>query len=120
VYGFLDRLNVPGLYRSFDFPSPDATSPQRDTTTVPQQALFLMNNPFVLDCARRLVQRPEVAGEKDAGKRVERLYRLLYGRPPAAEETALAREYLGDAATPAAWERLAQALLLANEFVFVD
>jgi hypothetical protein len=120
VYGFLDRLNVPGLYRSFDFPSPDATSPQRDTTTVPQQALFLMNNPFVLDCARKLVQRPEVAGEQDAGKRVERLYRLLYGRPPAEEETALAREYLGDNPAPVAWERFAQALLLANEFVFID
>jgi hypothetical protein len=120
VYGFLDRLNVPGLYRSFDFPSPDATSPQRDSTTVPQQALFLMNNPFVLDCARKLVQRPEVAGEKDAGRRVERLYALLYGRPPAVAETALAREYLGDNATPVIWERFAQALLLANEFVFVD
>ena len=119
VYGFIDRLNLPGLYRSFDFPSPDATSPERATTTVPQQALFLMNNPFVLDCARKLMQRPGVAGEMDAGKRVERLYRILYGRPPTAEERALAREYLGDGPA-AAWERLAQALLLANEFVFVD
>jgi hypothetical protein len=119
VYGFLDRLNVPGLYRTFDFPSPDATSPQRDTTTVPQQALFLMNNPFVLECARKLMQRPDVAGEKDAGRRVERMYRLLYGRPPAADEAALARDYLGDGA-PIAWERYAQALLLSNEFLFVD
>ncbi|HMF17338.1 MAG TPA: PSD1 and planctomycete cytochrome C domain-containing protein, partial [Gemmataceae bacterium] len=51
LYGHLDRLNLPGLYRTFDFPSPDATSAQRDLTTVPQQALFMMNNPFVLECA---------------------------------------------------------------------
>src|SRR5262249_57722730 len=40
LYAYLDRLNVPGLYRTFDFPSPDATSPQRDATTVPQPPLF--------------------------------------------------------------------------------
>jgi hypothetical protein len=121
LYGRLDRLSVPGLYRAFDFPSPDASSPRRDQTTVPQQALFLMNNPFVVECARGLLARPEVAAEKDAGARVRHLYRLAYGRAPAAEEAALAREYLGGAApAPAAWERYAQALLLANEFVFVD
>jgi hypothetical protein len=121
VYGFLDRLNVPGLFRTFDFPSPDATSPQRDTTTVPQQALFLMNSPFAQESARRLLARPDVAGEKDAAKRVERLYRLLYGRPPAAEEADMARDFLeSEHGAPAAWQRYAQALLLANEFVFVD
>src|SRR5207302_7031976 len=78
VYGFIDRLNLPGLFRTFDFPSPDATSPQRSTTTIAPQALFLMNNPFVLESARRVLQRPEVAAEKDPGKRVEQRYRLLY------------------------------------------
>ncbi len=47
VYGFIDRQNLPGLFRTFDFASPDASTPQRYTTTVPQQALFLMNHPFV-------------------------------------------------------------------------
>jgi mono/diheme cytochrome c family protein len=120
LYGHLDRLSVPGLYRAFDFPSPDASSPRRDQTTVPQQALFLMNNPFVAECARGLLRRPEVAAEKDTDARVRRLYRLAYGRAPAAAGAALAREYLGASPAPAAWERYAQALLLANEFVFVD
>jgi hypothetical protein len=119
LYGRLDRLSVPGLYRAFDFPSPDASSPRRDQTTVPQQALFLMNNPFVAECARGLLRRPEVAAEGGVDARVRRLYRLAYGRAPAAEEAALAREYLGAGPAPA-WERYAQALLLANEFVFVD
>jgi hypothetical protein len=119
LYGYLDRLNVPELFRTFDFPSPDATSPRRDQTTVAPQALFLMNNPFVIECARVLVQRPEIAGEKDVAKRVESLYRLLYGRAPAAEELALARAYV-DVPGLGSWERYAQALLLANEFVFVD
>jgi hypothetical protein len=121
VYGFIDRLNVPGLLRTFDFPSPDATSPQRDTTTIPQQALFLMNNPFVIESARALLQRPEVVPEKDVSRKIARLYRLLYGREPAAEEVKVAQDYLAETGgTPAAWERYAQGLLLANEFVFVD
>jgi hypothetical protein len=120
LYGFLDRLNVPGLYRTFDFPSPDATSPQRDTTTVAPQALFLMNNPFVLDAVAHVLRRPDVAAEKEVPGKVARLYRLLYGRGPNAQEVELAREFLG--ATPAAvsWPRYVQALMLANEFVFID
>jgi Protein of unknown function (DUF1553) len=121
MYGFLDRLNVPELMRTFDFPSPDATSPQRDTTTVAPQALFLMNNPFIIECAHRLAQRTEVAANRDPMSRVDRLYRLLYGRGPTAEDVKLAREFLGETgASPALWERYAQALLLANEMVFID
>ncbi|MBI1915765.1 MAG: DUF1553 domain-containing protein [Planctomycetes bacterium] len=121
LYGHLDRLNVPGLYRTFDFPSPDATSPQRVDTTVPQQALFLMNSAFALDCARRLLQRPEIAAIKDIKGKIDRVHRLLCGRPPSLEEVKLAQEFLGGTAAPAVnWERYAQALLLMNEFVFVD
>jgi hypothetical protein len=120
LYGFLDRLNVPGLYRTFDFPSPDATSPQRDATTVPQQALFLMNNPFVIECARQTLARPEIAGEKEIKSRVQRLYSLLYGRAASAFEEQVARNFLGDAPTAQGWERYVQGLLLLNEFCFVD
>jgi hypothetical protein len=121
VYGFIDRLNLPGLFRTFDFPSPDATSPQRDTTTVAPQALFLMNSPFVAECARRLVQRPEVAGEKDAPRKVAGLYHVLYGRPPTGEEVGLGVEFLGSlGGTGKAWEEYALSLLLSNELVFVD
>jgi hypothetical protein len=119
LYGHVDRLNVPGLYRTFDFPSPDATSARRDTTTVAPQALFLMNNSFVIECARRLVHRSDVAAEKSVAAKVARLYRVLYGRPPSGEELRLADEYLRNGGD-SVWERYAQALLMANEFVFVD
>ncbi|MBL9126866.1 MAG: DUF1549 domain-containing protein, partial [Verrucomicrobiales bacterium] len=46
VYGFVERQNLPGLFRTFDFASPDTSSSQRFRTTVPQQALFLMNSRF--------------------------------------------------------------------------
>jgi cytochrome c553 len=119
LYGWVDRLHVPGLYRTFDFPSPDASSADRDRTTVAPQALFFLNNPFVLSSARGLLNRPEVHGEKELGRRVDRLHRLCFGRAAGVEERALARQFLGASSTTA-WERYAQALLLTNEFVFVD
>jgi hypothetical protein len=79
-----------------------------------------MNNSFVHACARDMLRRPEIAAEKTLPTKVAGLYRLLYGRAPAAEEVALAGQFLGGEPAAAAWEQYAQALLLANEFVFVD
>ena len=61
IYGFIDRQNLPGVFRTFDFASPDATVGLRHTTTTPPQALFLMNAPFVVEQARALASRPDVS-----------------------------------------------------------
>jgi mono/diheme cytochrome c family protein len=121
VYAYVDRLNFPSSFRTFDVPSPDTTSPQRDTTTVAPQALFFMNHPFLVECSRGFLQRPEIKAETDMAKRVALLYGLLYGRPPVEAEVDLAREFLDTTKTKAGtWEQYVQALLMANEFVFVD
>ncbi|MEP6172162.1 MAG: PSD1 and planctomycete cytochrome C domain-containing protein, partial [Rhodopirellula bahusiensis] len=44
LYAMINRQNLPGLFRTFDFASPDMHSPERYQTTVPQQALFLLNH----------------------------------------------------------------------------
>jgi Protein of unknown function (DUF1553) len=119
VYAQLDRLNVPGVYRTFDFPSPDATAARRDQTTVPPQALFLMNHPFVAECARSLLSRPDVAVLVDGKNKLDRVYAILYGRRPTGRERALAAEVIG--ADPGnGWPRFTHALLMTNEFLFVD
>jgi hypothetical protein len=123
VYGFVDRSNLPGLFRSFDFASPDTHAPQRFQTTVPQQALFLLNSPFAIEQAKALAKRTESAASP--AERVAALYRLAYGRRPTGEESALALEFVTaprstDAGSLSPWEELSQVLLLANEFAFVD
>lgn len=121
VYGFIDRQNLPGTFRSFDFALPDTHAPQRFTTTVPQQALFLMNAPFVVEQAKAVLAR---APEGDPAKRVAELYRIVYARKPTADEAASAVEFVNAPADMTsklnAWEQLAQVLLLSNEFAFVD
>ncbi len=120
-----DRQNLPGLFRTFDFASPDTATPQRHSTTVPQQALFLMNSPFVIEQAKHLAARPDVIALTKYEERIDRMHRLAYGRPAEAEEIALGLKFLANVGEDAgkklsAWEQYAQVLMLANEFAFVD
>jgi hypothetical protein len=127
LYGFIDRQNLPGLFRTFDFPSPDSTSPQRYQTTVPQQALFMMNGPFVLEQVRSLVNRPDFQSQQRPEGRIQALYGLIFSRAAEPEEISLGLRFIESqaAAKSAAtsmtpWEKYAQVLLMTNEFVFVD
>jgi hypothetical protein len=123
MYGFIDRQNLPGMFRTFDFAGPDTHSPQRHSTTVPQQALFLMNHPFVVEQVKKLVARPEVAAAAPGDGKVQALHRLIFGRQATADDLALARDFLAKAEPSeklSPWEQYAQVLLLSNEFVFVD
>ncbi len=95
IYGLVERQNLPGLFRTFDFASPDTHSPQRFTTTVPQQALFLMNSPFVGEQARLLAASPEIQSAGDVPQGVTRLYRRVLGRAPTEAELRLARRLCG-------------------------
>ncbi|HRE84155.1 MAG TPA: PSD1 and planctomycete cytochrome C domain-containing protein [Opitutaceae bacterium] len=94
VYGFIDRQNLPGMFRTFDFASPDTSSAQRLSTTVPQQALFMMNSTFVMELSRALAKRPEVSQAGSPQAVVRALYRLILQREPDAEERALGAAYL--------------------------
>jgi hypothetical protein len=92
VYGVIDRQNLDGVYRTFDFASPDATSPRRYVTTGPQQALFLMNSPFAIAQAKTLVANAGDPGTPEA--RVRGLYRRIFGRAPSARETDLGLRFV--------------------------
>ncbi|MBI2927609.1 MAG: DUF1553 domain-containing protein [Verrucomicrobia bacterium] len=94
VYGFVERQNLPSLFRTFDFASPDTTSPQRFSTTVPQQALFMMNSPFVVEQARHFLGRPVVASASEDERRIQALYEVAFQRSPAKDELEAARRFL--------------------------
>jgi hypothetical protein len=103
VYGFIERQNLPGLFRTFDFASPDTTSPQRFSTTVPQQALFLMNSPFVVQQARELLARPDVKASPTDDTKLARLHQIAFQRAIDPDELQLAKRFLATqeaAATP--------------------
>jgi Protein of unknown function (DUF1553)/Protein of unknown function (DUF1549)/Planctomycete cytochrome C len=132
VYLMTQRIQRHPFLALFDGPDTNASTATRITSTTPLQALYLMNDPFVHVRARKLTERL-MAEYSDDSSRIERAYALLFGRPPTGEETATVRDYLGRvleklraAGEPKvrmsakAWESLARALMLSNEFVYVD
>jgi hypothetical protein len=121
VYGLVDRQSLPGLYRAFDFANPDQSAERRPMTTVPQQALFGLNAPFVIEQARALAARPEVQGSPV--ERLAALYRLVLARPPRSEEVEAGLRFVSASTAGSqldAWQQYAQVLLLTNQVMFVD
>ena len=94
IYTLIDRQNPPELLTQFDFPSPDVASGRRYETLVPQQALFLMNSPMVIETARKLVDRPAFADLKTDEERVVLLYLAIYQRWPTNKEVELGLNYV--------------------------
>ncbi len=94
LYFLIDRRNPPELLTQFDFPNPDTPSGKRFTTTVPQQALFLMNSPLVIETARKLTHRPDFTRFERDEDRVSLLYMAIFQRPPSDEEIALGLDYV--------------------------
>ncbi|MCI0377922.1 MAG: DUF1553 domain-containing protein, partial [Gemmataceae bacterium] len=122
VYAFVDRQTLPNLFRAFDFASPDQSAERRPLTTVPQQALFGLNSPFLIEQAKALAARTE--SETD-GARVVALYRLVFARSADRAEMEAGLQFVaevekagGRPLTP--WQQYAQVLSLTNEFLFVD
>src|SRR5262249_32977106 len=85
VYLMTPRIQRHPSLGLLDAPDPTPSTAQRDTSTVPQQALFLMNNPFVREQAEGFARRL-LAGTKDMRQRVDLAYRLAWSRPDGPAE----------------------------------
>jgi cytochrome c553 len=104
IYGHIDRQNLPAFFRTFDFANPDYHVPKRNQTTTPQQALWMLNNPFSRTQADALAAK--VASLPNGEARIRALYRAVLGREATRQELALGLEYLGEAElapAPARW-----------------
>ena len=97
VYASIDRQNLPGVFRTFDFASPDAMTPQRFHTVGPQQALFMMNSPFVATQAQSLAALPEFSRLTNDGERLQFLYRRIFARAADSEEVRAGLQFVAGA-----------------------
>ena len=124
VYTLINRNDLPGIFRAFDFADTDASASDRPQTTVPQQSLFAMNSPFIQEQSRRLAAECWAEASNDP-ERIERIYHRVFARQPTEYERKLGLQFLEGAQTTSAeklspWDRYAQVLLMSNEFLFVD
>jgi hypothetical protein len=100
IYGLVDRSDIADTLINFDFANPDLPTGRRHETTVPQQALFLMNSPLVIEQAKRLVALPEFQACPDEAARIDFLYQRIYQRPPRADEVKLGCEFVAETPEP--------------------
>ncbi len=94
VYGFIERQNLPLTFKTLDFASPDASSPMRFVTTVPQQALFMMNSPLVTDQARGIAKAIESSDAVPGTKVINAAFRAVLGRDASKAELQLGTAFL--------------------------
>jgi Protein of unknown function (DUF1553)/Protein of unknown function (DUF1549)/Planctomycete cytochrome C len=132
VYLMTQRLQRHPFLGLFDGPDTNTTTDQRTSSTVPPQALFLMNNPFVAEQAEAFARRL-LTETPDTDPCIDRAVHLVWGRPPTSAEHERALHFFDacraklTAAGVAAELRefqvrssFARVLFCANEFVYVD
>lgn len=119
VFSYINRLDIPTLLRAFDYPSPNASSGMRTETTVPQQALWFFNNPFIHSSVNRIASRTEIS-EGNSQERITFLYLLLFSRLPEPTETSAIEAFLLNNDSDQGLKDLIHVLLMSNEFVHID
>jgi hypothetical protein len=132
VYLPIAREQVPEALATFDFAGPSLVTGSREATTVPSQALYLLNNTNVQRLADAMAFRLAEQSADPAG-RTARAFQLVFSRAPSASETAAAKRFFEQfkaaeasrSRSPEALERAAlaafcQALFASAEFRYLD
>jgi hypothetical protein len=126
VYLRVKRSELIPFLTMFDAPEPTQSIGERISTTVPTQALALMNSPFVRQQAQRLAQRVRPTPEVPLVTAIEQAYRITLGRQPTAAERDRMQSFIETSGgndpgrTAAALVEFCQVLLCLNEFVYID
>ncbi len=132
VFLMTQRLVKHPFLAIFDGPDTNTSTDVRARSTVPLQALYLMNNPFIQEQSAALARRL-LREAPDIPSRLELGWELAWGRPPSARERAQAFRFMASCKAAAqasgigsdrqeieAWSSLARVLLTANEFLYID
>jgi mono/diheme cytochrome c family protein len=93
VYVYRRRSLPYPMFDTFDHPDMNVTSGARHVSTVPTQALTLLNNPFVLSQADLLAARIKQEGT-DPESQVKAAYRIALARPATAQEIRIGADLI--------------------------
>jgi hypothetical protein len=123
---------MPPELTPFNLPDATTVTGKRDATTLPTQALYLLNNAFLVEQSKRLATRL-LAATEDESALVTDAYRRALARKPTKSEVQSATEFLreaesalsetqpdGEARRHAATAAFCQALFASNEMRYVD
>mgnify|MGYP002623963305 CR=1 FL=1 len=129
VYIPILRNAVPEVLSVFDFAEPSIIVGRRQVTTVPSQALFMMNSEFVVDQSNEFAKRLLEAEEMSDPERVRKAYRIALGRDATDAELTTTMKLLrqwssekeqGQEGKQEALVAVCQALLACAEFRYIE
>ncbi|MGQ0634985.1 MAG: DUF1553 domain-containing protein [Planctomycetaceae bacterium] len=103
-------------------PLPVAVTGARPTTTVPTQALFLLNSDFLIEQSRHAAKRL-LASKADDADAIRQFYLAALNRPATDAEVESALAFIADeesqlASHEDAWAQFCHAVFVSNEFLF--
>lgn len=106
---------------TFDGADPNGSTPSRQSTTVPTQALYFMNDPF-FHAQANLIAARLITSHFSTQERLNQLYHNLFQRDPTVDETQRISEFLTKYPGPEAnqWAAITRVLLASNEFLHID
>jgi len=121
VYWPVFRNSLPAIFDAFDFANPSMVTGRRDVSSTAPQALFLMNNPWVMEQAEHAAVRLLALEELDDPQRIQQAMLLTLGRPASAEELRVTLEFIesgdkGPQARKLTWSQIVQALFSSLDF----
>jgi hypothetical protein len=115
VYVYRRRSLIYPFFETFDLPDQGVTTASRNVSTVPTQALTLLNNPFVLGQARVFAERLEQEAPNDVSRQVDLAYRIALTRSPTEVEAAIGRELVEERSLV----DLTHVIFNLNEFLYL-
>ena len=120
VYMMVQRQRRHPFLALFDGPDPNASTPVRDQTTVPTQALYFLNDEFFHASANLTASNYLENPSKPAP--IPGLYRLIFQREPTMAELGVTNKFLEsyEGTELEKWQAICRILLASNEFVYVD
>ena len=116
VYLEVRRNFLTPMLLAFDYPLPTTTVGRRMVSSVPSQALVMMNNEFVASEAEKWAARAE-AEFHDPRERLTAMFIRAFSRPPEAAERRRIEAFLQQA--KGTWAELAHVLINRKEFIFL-
>jgi hypothetical protein len=118
VYAYWKRARKFPMFEVFDQPDTMVTCERRNSTTVPTQALTLLNNEFVLLQSQHFAARVRQTAGEDFASQVKTAYAIALSREPTAREMADNRAFLTE--QRATLTDLCNVILNLNEFLYVQ
>ena len=132
IYIQVRRNFMTPMFLAFDYPLPTSSMGKRNVSTVPSQALMMMNNEFVAGQAKKWADRM-AASHEDPRERVVQMYLTAFGRMPEDWELSDVLGFIetqesryesliqskAEATEQRVWTDLGHVLLNSAEFLYV-